>query len=86
MSEIAKCPLCGKIPIKMVFGAGYAQDGYRCCGCTFDNTKLWNQYAASMELAKAETKTTKAIEDGAAFDCARIDLSAAKMRVLEVFK
>lgn len=52
MGEIAKCPICGNQPIKMVFGAGWAQDGYTCCGNTTDTLKQWNQYAAAMEYAK----------------------------------
>jgi hypothetical protein len=50
----SKCPVCGKMPLKMVFGAGWAQDGYRCCGHTTDTILQWNQYAAAMELAKME--------------------------------
>ena len=56
MSENAKCPMCGKSPIKMVFGAGWAQDGYKCCGHTTETLKQWNQYAAAMELAKLEVE------------------------------
>lgn len=46
MNNIEKCPVCGKPPVKMVFGAGWAQDGYKCCGHATDTLPQWNQYAA----------------------------------------
>jgi len=74
----SKCPRCGKTPTKMVFGAGWAQDGHRCCGHTTDTALQWNQYAAAMELARA----TFDYQD---YDC--IDaLKPAKQRVIEVIR
>lgn len=80
MSEIMNCPVCGKAPVKMVFGAGWAQDGYKCCGHTANTLKQWNQYAAAMELAIATAAYfTLATEAGYS------RLQKAGDRVLEVF-
>lgn len=53
MSEIAKCPECGKTPTKMVFGAGWASDGYTCCGHSTDTIKQWNKYSIAMKFTDA---------------------------------
>jgi len=81
MNGIAKCPVCGKAPVKMVFGAGWAQDGYKCCGHTANTLKQWNQYAAAMELARftVQMKTYRAY-------CPEMAFLHAQDRVLEVFK
>lgn len=54
MSEIAKCPLCGKAP------ARHRSDGavFRVFCCEHETygdmaVKLWNRYAVAMELARA---------------------------------
>ena len=87
MSEIAKCPICGKAPVKMVFGAGWAQDGYKCCGHTANTLKQWNQYASAMELAKVEVdKQSKFLLNRSKYDKADIHRRNMRLRVLEVFK
>ena len=79
MSKITKCPVCGKAPVKMVFGAGWAQDGYKCCGHTANTLKQWNQYAAAMELAmKVHLFHNK--------DGYLNEINDAEQRVVEVFK
>lgn len=52
MNAVEACPICRKLPVKMVFGAGYAQDGYRCCGHTADTREQWNQYVVALVLAR----------------------------------
>lgn len=101
MSEIAKCPLCGKVPgwhdfdiEARIFGG---ERSYFCCGMKASTAVLWNQYAAAMELAK----TTRTLEDamaplnsgkikmGEALPAIRLamtDQKACEQRVLEVFK
>jgi hypothetical protein len=83
MEEIVNCPLCGKRPTKMVFGAGWAQDGYKCCGHTTDTLRLWNQYAAAMDLARAEVKLMDVSDKSSWYADVR---DAAYHRVLEVLK
>ena len=50
MSEIAKCPHCGKSAYARMVADDF---GYHHCGVSCDTAKLWNRYAAAMELAKA---------------------------------
>jgi hypothetical protein len=58
MSEIAKCPLCGKDVKKSIWRpeyegcAGSVVVTVKCCGMEAVSVPLWNQYAAAMELAK----------------------------------
>lgn len=60
MSEIAKCPACGKDVKKSIWHpeyegcAGSVVITVKCCGMEAIGIELWNQYAAAMELAKAE--------------------------------
>lgn len=91
MSEIAKCPLCGKDPevwcrdeeirIRIV-----------CCKHATYSTPGWNQYSAAMELAKAEVAASNAAFNvqlerlKAAIEASEDMLFQARMRVLEVFK
>ena len=88
MNEIATCPVCGQELAHLEPLEYDTREFFDCLNfdCFFrcSVTDL-PRIAAAMELAKAETKMTKAIEDGAAFDCARVDLFEAKRRVLEVF-
>lgn len=86
MSEIAKCPIC-QSTMTLYEEHMDGSDAIACNKCSFTCAeKDLPRVTAAMELAKAESKMIRALEDCAAFDCARIDLSAAKMRVLEVFK
>ena len=81
MSEIAKCPMCGKEPdvwcrdeeIRIV-----------CCKHAVYSTLGWNQYAAAMELAKTivESENCKA-EDEYKY---QEFVERARQYVLEVFK
>lgn len=83
--EITKCPCC-KGEIVLLRNEGTLVGAF-CKQCAFAcDIQYLHQIQAAMELARAEAKMTKAIEDGAALDCARIDLFEAKRRVLEVFK
>ena len=52
MNEIAKCPRCGETPKRIQYKAGGF--GHSCCGAEFFCSTYWNQYAAAMELARAE--------------------------------
>ena len=61
MEEIANCPLCGKRPTKMVFGAGWAQDGYKCCGHTTDTMLQWNKCAAAMDAERRLVELREAV-------------------------
>jgi len=62
MSEIAKCPLCGKDVKKSIWRpeyegcAGSAVITVKCCGMEALTVELWNQYAAAMELARLEVQ------------------------------
>ena len=57
MSEIAKCPLCGKDVKKSIWRpeyegcAGSVVVTVKCCGMEALTVEPWNQYAAAMELA-----------------------------------
>ena len=100
MKEIAKCPLCGKAPRVEPSDPGYYDlKTYHCCSHAVyaDDEKLWNQYAAAMELAKA-TRTLEntmaplnagKVTIGAVLPAIRLvmeDHTACEQRVLEVFK
>ena len=86
MSEIAKCPICGKEPevwcrdeeirIRIV-----------CCKHAAYSTPGWNQYAAAMELAKTKQKR-ETIGRNIFGDWDEYDekLWQAERRVLKVFK
>lgn len=55
MSEIAKCPICGQVPLDKweVTSVRVFQTGQMCCGVDCNTNGRWNQYAAAMELANA---------------------------------
>ena len=79
MSEIAKCPLCGKAPgwhdfdiEARIFGG---ERSYFCCGMKASTAVLWNRYAAAMELAKGFVDKSISIKV----------YNALHERVLEVF-
>ena len=95
MSEIAKCPLCGKVPgwhdfdiEARIFGG---ERSYFCCGMKASTAVRWNRYAVAMELAKAEVAASNAVWSvplgrlEPAVEAAEDVLFQAKMRVLEVF-
>ena len=90
MSEIAKCPLCGKDVKKSIWRpeyewcAGSVVVTVRCCGMEAVGIELWNQYAAAMELARLEVEFENCEpEDEYKYQ----DIIAwARDRVLEVFK
>lgn len=99
MNEIEKCPICGGVPLDKweVTSVRVFQTGQACCGVDCNTNKLWNQYAAAMEMAKA----TRTLEDamallnsgklkmGEALPAIRLameDQKACEQRVLEVFK
>ena len=60
MSEIAKCPLCGKDVKRSIWRpeyegcAGSVVVTVKCCGMEALTVELWNQYAAAIELAEAK--------------------------------
>jgi hypothetical protein len=97
MSVIAKCPICGKSATEMLFGAGWAQTGFSCCGFSACTIEKWNQYAAAMEHARATIElenAMKPLNDGKrpmvkAFPrikAAMERVQECESRVLEVFK
>lgn len=85
MSEIAKCPMCGKNATEMLFGAGWAQTGFSCCGFSAHTIKKWNQYAAAMELAK-KLKELSQCDINTQYAHIEKQVEAAERRVLEVFR
>ena len=95
MSEIAKCPCCGDGPdilVDLFDKHGKYPKGYSCCGAELAELDQWNQYAAAMELAKAEVAAFNAAFNvplerlEAAIEASEDMLFQARMRVLEVFK
>ena len=96
MSEIEKCPLCGKDVKKSIWRpeyegcAGSVVVTVRCCGMEAVGIKLWNQYAAAMELAKAEaakaicSSKENPIEMGEAIKILEA-IEVKKLHVIEVF-
>ena len=94
MSEIAKCPLCGKDVKKTICRpeyegcAGSVVVPVKCCGMEALTVELWNQYAAAMDYAK-KTAYWFSLPDGIKHpDDARAEkaMENAETRVLEVFK
>ena len=94
MSEIAKCPLCGKDVKKSIWRpeyegcAGSVVITVKCCGMEALTVELWNRYAAAMEYAKT-TAYWFSLPDGIKHpDDARAEkaMTDAETRVLEVFK
>lgn len=98
MSEIAKCPICGGVPLDKweVTSARVFQTGQTCCGVDCNTNERWNQYAAAMELAKATRTLEDAMEPlnsgklkmGKALPAIRLameDQKACEQRILEVF-
>ena len=96
MSEIAKCPICGKDVKKSIWRpeyegcAGNVVITVKCCGMEALTVELWNRYAAAMELAKAEVDSNAAFNVPlerleAALEASEDMLFQARMRVLEVF-
>jgi Pyruvate/2-oxoacid:ferredoxin oxidoreductase delta subunit len=81
MSEIAKCPNCDGTPV-----VGRYSGFISCCAVKVDannlgqSTKIWNQYAAAMKLAKltVQMKTCRAY-------CPERAFLYAQDRVLGVF-
>ena len=57
MSEIVKCPMCGKTPgwddFNIAAKLPNGERAYFCCGVRVATGVLWNKYAAAMELARA---------------------------------
>ena len=94
MSEIAKCPQCGKDVKKSIWRpeyegcAGSVVVTIKCCGMEAVGIELWNQYAVAMEYAKT-TAYWFSLPDGIKHpDDARAEkaMTDAETRVLEVFK
>lgn len=90
MSEIAKCPMCGKHPM---FPPTYdpcepSPEAVECCGFVAYTAELWNQYAAAMEYAKTTAYWFSLPEGIKHPDDARAEkaMTDAETRVLEVFK
>ena len=89
MSEIAKCPLCGKDVKKSIWRpeyegcAGSVIITVKCCGMEALTVELWNRYAAAMELAKLEVEfeNCKPKEEHQYQEM----IGWARKRVLEVF-
>ena len=90
MSEIAKCPLCGKDVKKSIWRpeyegcAGSVVVTVKCCGMEALTVELWNQYAAAMELARAVLRLHK--DDSKTAHQWEFFVEEAEKRVLEVFK
>ena len=96
MSEIAKCPVCGKDFKKSILRQEYegcvgSLATVKCCGMEAVTVELWNRYAAAMELAKAEVAASNVVWSvplerlEPAVEAGEDLLFQAKMRVLEVF-
>lgn len=94
MSEIAKCPICGKDVKKSIWRpeyegcAGNVVITVKCCGVEALTVELWNRYAAAMELAKAEVvalEITKQTDSDEEIHEAFNARNEARQRVLEVF-
>ena len=93
MSEIAKCPLCGKDVKKSIWRPEYegCADSVvvtiKCCGMEALTIELWNRYTAAMEYAM-KTAYWFGLPDGIHHpDNARAEkaMTDAETRVLEVF-
>ncbi len=65
MSEIAKCPICGGVPLDKweVTSVRVFQTGQTCCGVDCNTNERWNQYAAAM---KAEARHNALVIEHAA--------------------
>ncbi|MDY0227202.1 MAG: hypothetical protein RBR38_10275 [Desulfomicrobium apsheronum] len=61
MSEIARCPICGQVPLDKweVTSVRVFQTGQMCCGVDCNTNERWNQYAAAM---KAEARHNALVE------------------------
>jgi hypothetical protein len=85
MSEIAKCPNCKGVPVVAKYSGLIS-----CCAMQADannleqSIKLWNQYAAAMELARLTFTWQETMPDSFR-DHIREELKRAESRVLEVF-
>ena len=96
MSEIEKCPLCGKDVKKSIWRpeyegcAGSVVVTVRCCGMEAVGIELWNQYAAAMELAYRYVESSGPHAEERQAHIAMKDhhdyLKLAQDRVLVVFK
>lgn len=85
MNEIAKCPVCGKQPNVQHWSCEAGDYSVYCCGVTADGWKIWNQYAAAMELARELAKLEKCERIGPEYR--RLEKSIAQMEyhVIKVF-
>ena len=87
MSEIAKCPMCGNSQVETLNEYTIPSGAY-CCGVWCSSLEKWNQYAAAMELAKAELYALETVQqidsDEEIYEAFNIRNEARK-RVLEVF-
>ena len=90
MSEIAKCPLCGKDVKNTIWRpeyegcAGSVVVTVKCCGMEALTVELWNRYAAAMELAMEVLRLHK--DDSKTAHQWEFFVEEAEKRVLEVFK
>ena len=92
---VIPCPICKKDPgwddFDIECGLPYGERKYFCCGITAKSAKIWNQYAAAMELARALVKVHKVYRmpliliEGQLNNAVEAE-NEAKERVLEVFK
>jgi hypothetical protein len=89
MNEIANCPLCGKDVKKSIWRpeyegcAGSVVITVKCCGIEATSITLWNQYAAAMELARAELELDRCNPE---YEHQwQFYIEEARKRVLEVF-
>jgi len=93
MSEIAKCPLCGKDVKRSIWRpeyegcAGSVVVTVKCCGMEALTVELWNQYAAAMDYAKKTAYWFSLPDSIPHSDDARAEkaMENAETRVLEVF-
>ena len=85
MSEIAKCPHCKEAPtIFNYYGQGY-EKSYACCDVEIHGLRLWNQYAAAMELAN-KLKELSLCDLNPDHYYLEKQVEAAERRVLEAWK
>ena len=96
MSDIAKCPICGKDVKKSVWRpeyegcAGSIVVTVKCCGMEAVGIELWNQYAAAMDYSRKTAAWFRIDPEKAggrlADQLAEELMAEAQRKMLEVFK
>lgn len=70
----------------LIITAKAMKKSYACCDAEIHGLRLWNQYAAAMELAKISVLFHKSKTTPSFMAHAREEIKKAERRVLEVFK